>query len=119
MQWESGTVVRVIRHERVFEVTVRGEMDYDESDLLGAAWDEADEHALPVTVVDLTLLTFGDSQLLRSLLDAHQRHRATDRAFVLLGPLHESVTRLLTISGTYDHFTITESRDAALRSAGG
>ncbi|MFJ7147223.1 STAS domain-containing protein [Streptomyces sp. NPDC100445] len=114
MQWESGTVVRVTRHRRVLEVTVRGEVDYDECDLLAAAWDEADERALPTTVVDLTGLTFGDSQLLRSLLDAHQRHRADGRAFVLLGPLQESVARLLTISGTREHFTLTDSREAAL-----
>ncbi|MEU0052134.1 STAS domain-containing protein [Streptomyces sp. NPDC006309] len=119
MQWESGAVVRVTRHRRVFEVTVRGEIDYDECDLLGAAWDEADDCALPVTVVDLTGLTFGDSQLLRSLLDARRRHQADGRSFVLLGPLQASVDRLLTISGTREYFTLTDSREAALRTTDG
>ncbi|CAK7279365.1 MULTISPECIES: STAS domain-containing protein [Streptomyces] len=119
MRWESETFVQVRRHSRVFEVVVRGEIDYDESDLLGAAWDEADEYDMPATVVDLTGLTFGDSQLLRSLLDARRRHQANGRVFVLLGPLQESVTRLLTISGTLEHFTLTNSRAEAVRTTGG
>ncbi|MEU6772280.1 STAS domain-containing protein [Streptomyces sp. NPDC046759] len=119
MRWQSDTVVQVARHRRVFEVMVRGEIDYDESDLLNAAWDEADECGLPATVVDLTGLTFGDSQLLRSLLDARRRHQESGRAFVLLGPLHESVVRLLSISGTLEHFTLTDSRDAAMGAGGG
>ncbi|MFG2636394.1 STAS domain-containing protein [Streptomyces sp. NPDC048362] len=118
MEWESRTVVHVKRHSRVFEVAVRGEIDYDESDLLEAAWAEADEAALPATVVDLSGLTFGDSQLLRALLDVRRRHAASGRAFVIFGPLHDSVTRLFAVSGTLSHFTITESRDAALRYVG-
>lgn len=115
MQWDSRTTVHVTRHPRVFEIAVRGEVDYDECDLLQAAWDEADETALPVTVVDLSAVTFGDSGLLNALLEARRRHSAEGRELVLLGPLHQAIRRLLTVSGTLEHFTVTESRNAALR----
>ncbi|GEK01907.1 STAS domain-containing protein [Streptomyces sp. NPDC003388] len=116
MRWGSETTVQVARHARVLEIRVRGEVDYDECDLLRAAWAEADESDLPVTVVDLSGVTFGDSQLLSALLDAQRRHRARGREFVILGPLQEGLVRLLTISGTIGHFSITDSRDSALRS---
>ncbi len=86
MQWESGATVRIARHERVFEITVRGEIDYDECDLLRAAWAEADESGLSATLVDMSEVTFGDSQLLSALLEAQGRHHAHGRLFVLLGP---------------------------------
>ncbi|MEV5427968.1 STAS domain-containing protein [Streptomyces sp. NPDC052701] len=113
MQSGSETTVRVTHHDRVLEITVRGDVDYDECDLLRAAWEQADEVALPTTVVDLSGVTFGDSGLLNALLDAERRHRDSARAFVLLGPLQRGVVRLLTLSGTLEHFTITDSRAAA------
>ncbi|MFG2606450.1 STAS domain-containing protein [Streptomyces sp. NPDC048514] len=118
MEWESGTTVLVAQHDRIFEITVRGEVDYDECDLLRAAWAEADEAALPATVVDVSGVTFGDSQLLSALLEAQRRHHTSGRSFILLGPLHDSVLRLLTVSGTLGHFTVADSREAALRTAG-
>ncbi|MFF8942129.1 STAS domain-containing protein [Streptomyces sp. NPDC014864] len=115
MQHDSRTTVHVTRHPRVFEIAVRGEVDYDECDLLQAAWAEAEETALPVTVVDLSAVTFGDSALLNALLDARRRHSAAGRELVLLGPLHPAIRRLLTVSGTLEHFTVTDSRSTALR----
>ncbi|MEU0336718.1 STAS domain-containing protein [Streptomyces sp. NPDC006193] len=115
MQWESRATVKVTCHERVFEITVRGEVDYEENDLWQAAWAEAEDAARPVTVVDLSEVTFADSGLLNALLDAWRRHRAADRELVLLGPLRPSVERLFTLTGTRDHFTITDSRARAMR----
>ncbi|MDF3301478.1 STAS domain-containing protein [Streptomyces tropicalis] len=119
MQWHSRTTVQVTHHAHVFEIVVRGEVDYDECDLLHAAWAEADEQALPATVVDLSGVAFGDSGLLNALLAARRRHAAEGRALILLGPLQEAVRRLLAVSGTLDHFTVTDSRAAALGPAPG
>ncbi|MEU3828957.1 STAS domain-containing protein [Streptomyces sp. SID486] len=102
-------------HDRVFEITVRGEVDYEENDLLQAAWAEAEEAGLPVTVVDLSRVTFADSGLLNALLDSWRRHRAAGRELILLGPLHPTVERLFSLTGTLEHFTFTDSRARAMR----
>ncbi|GAA3114435.1 hypothetical protein GCM10017687_29310 [Streptomyces echinatus] len=115
MQWESRATVKVTCHGRVFEIAVRGEVDYEENDLLQAAWAEADEAALPVTVVDLTQVTFADSGLLNALLDSWRRHRDAGRELILLGPFHPTVERLFSLTGTLEHFTITDSRARAMR----
>ncbi|MDO0929285.1 STAS domain-containing protein [Streptomyces sp. TG1A-8] len=118
MRWESEATVQVARHDRIFEITVCGEIDYDECDLLRAAWAEADEAGLPTTLVDLSGVSFGDSQLLSALLDARQRHEADGRGLVIAGPLQENITRLFTVSGTLAHFRVADSRDRVLRANG-
>ncbi|WP_225823400.1 STAS domain-containing protein [Streptomyces naphthomycinicus] len=115
MQWESRATVKVTCHDRVFEISVRGEVDYEENDLLQAAWAEVEEAALPVTVVDLSQVTFADSGLLNALLDSRRRHRAAGRELILLGPFHPTVQRLFTLTGTLEHFTVTDSRARAMR----
>ncbi|MFF8905456.1 STAS domain-containing protein [Streptomyces olivaceoviridis] len=115
MQWERRATVRLTCHDRVFEITVRGEIDDDESDLLQAAWAEADDSARPVTLVDLSRVTFADSGLLNVLLDAWRRHRDANRALLLLGPLHPAVERLFSLTGTREHFTFIDSRARVLR----
>lgn len=119
MQWESRATVKVTCHDRVFEITVRGEVDYEENDLLQAAWAEAEDAARPATVVDLSRVTFADSGLLNALLDAWRRHRATGRELILLGPFHATVERLFTLTGTREHFTVTDSRARAMRAGDG
>ncbi|MGW4560935.1 STAS domain-containing protein [Streptomyces sp. NPDC004561] len=96
-------------HEQTFVVTVRGEVDHDDAEDFDAAWEAADRTALPVTAVDLSQVSFADSMLLNALLEARRRHLADGRDLVLLGPLQPAVTRLLTISGTIDHFTIVDA----------
>ncbi|MEV0977617.1 STAS domain-containing protein [Streptomyces sp. NPDC049915] len=118
MQWDNRATVKVTCHDRVFEISVRGEVDYDEDDLLQAAWAEAEESARRVTVVDLSRVTFADSGLLNALLEAWQQHRADGRELILLGPFHPSVERLFTLTGTRDHFTVTDSRTRAMRADG-
>ncbi|MEU2062542.1 STAS domain-containing protein [Streptomyces sp. NPDC013455] len=115
MHWESRATVQVTCHDRVFEITVSGEIDYDENDLLQAAWAEADDAGRPVTVVDLSRVTFADSGLLNALLDAWRQHQAAARELILLGPLHPTVDRLFSLTGTREHFTITNSRSRAMR----
>ncbi|MGW3585686.1 STAS domain-containing protein [Streptomyces rubiginosohelvolus] len=88
----------------MFVVVACGDFDADERDLLLSAWDEADDRNLPVTVLDLSGVTFGDSSFLDSLLLAHRRHHAANRRLVLAGPLHRLVVLLLTVTGTLPHF---------------
>ncbi|MGW9436139.1 STAS domain-containing protein [Streptomyces sp. NPDC055607] len=109
MQWESRAVVKVGQEANVFVVTVSGELDFDEEDLLQASWDEADERRLPATAVDLSAVTFADSAALGTLLDAYNRHHRDGRAFHIVGPLTDAVRLLFDRSGTLTHFTFAAS----------
>ncbi|MGA5499463.1 STAS domain-containing protein [Streptomyces cinereoruber] len=109
MRWESRAVVRVSEEGGVFVVTVSGELDFDEEDLLEASWGEADERWLPVTAVDLSAVTFAGSAALGALLDARDRHRRGGRAFCLVGPLTGAVRLLFDRSGTLCRFTFASS----------
>ncbi|RSS83071.1 anti-sigma factor antagonist, partial [Streptomyces sp. WAC02707] len=84
-------------------------VDADEEDLLRAAWDEADEVRLPATAVDLSAVTFADSTLLGTLLDAQDRHHRDGRAFVLAGTLARQVHFLFAVTGTLGYFTLAAS----------
>ncbi|MEU6347043.1 IS3 family transposase [Streptomyces sp. NPDC046977] len=110
----AGARVTLTAHGHALEITVRGEVDGHGSDLLDAAWAEAAEAALPVTVIDLSGVSFGDSALLNLLMRAQRHHDGAGRRLVLLGPLQRQVVRLLTALGTMDGFTVTDSRSAAL-----
>lgn len=107
------TKVHVTRHEDTFVITVRGEVDHDDEEDFVEAWAAADRAALPTTAVDLSQITFADSMLLNALLDARRRHADSDRAFVLLGPLPPPVHRLLTVSGTLEHFAVADMSSGA------
>ncbi|MEV1047567.1 STAS domain-containing protein [Streptomyces sp. NPDC049916] len=109
MVWRSAARVRVRELPGVFLVRLTGDFDVDEVDLLLAAWDEADERALPATVVDLTGCTFGDSSFLHALLLTRARHRRAVRRLVLAGPLQPQILLLLAVSGTVEVFDIADS----------
>ncbi|MGW3583444.1 STAS domain-containing protein [Streptomyces rubiginosohelvolus] len=109
MVWNSAARVRVREMPGVFVVQVCGEFDADEVDLLLAAWEEADELALPTTVVDLTGCVFGDSSFLGALLVARSRHLASGRRLMLAGPLRPRILLLLAVSGTMEAFDVTEN----------
>ncbi|MFK0186278.1 STAS domain-containing protein [Streptomyces rubiginosohelvolus] len=119
MMWRSVAHVRVREVSGVFVVQACGEFDGDEVDLLLAAWEEADELALPTTVVDLTGCMFGDSSFLGALLIARSRHLASGRHLVLAGPLQPKILLLLAVSGTMEAFDVTENlAEAVTRSTG-
>ncbi|MEU5593311.1 STAS domain-containing protein [Streptomyces sp. NPDC020298] len=103
------TNVHISRHDQALCIILRGELDHDDAEDVEAAWEAAGLAALATTVVDLTQVTFADSMLLNALLEARRQHESAGREFILLGPLHPSVNRLLTISGTLEHFTILNS----------
>ncbi|MGA5499420.1 STAS domain-containing protein [Streptomyces cinereoruber] len=106
---DSRAVVKVRAEVDVFVVTVSGEVDAEEKDLLQAAWDEADEVRLPVTAVDLSAVTFADSTLLDTLLEAQDRHHQCGRAFILAGSLANQVYFLFVQTGTLAYFTFATS----------
>lgn len=91
----------------MFLVQACGEFDADEVDLFLAAWEEADERALPATVVGLTGCVLGDSSFLGALLIARSRHLASGRQLVLAGPLQPRILLLLAVSGTMEAFDVT------------
>ncbi|MFE9420737.1 STAS domain-containing protein [Streptomyces griseofuscus] len=105
----SEMKVHVTRHEETFVITLRGEVDWDDAEDFEAARQTADRAALPVTVIDLSQVTFADSMLLNALLALRRRHRSDGRDLVLLGPLHRAVRRLLVVSGVLEHFTISDT----------
>ncbi|WP_079177767.1 STAS domain-containing protein [Streptomyces mangrovisoli] len=98
--------MHVTRHQDIFVITVRGELDFDDAEDIDAAWEQAERAALPTTAVDLSQVTFADSMLLNGLLEARRRHAADGRELVLLGPLRPAVSRLLEVSGTLAYFTV-------------
>ncbi|GHD42593.1 STAS domain-containing protein [Streptomyces galbus] len=111
MHAAPDTKVHVTRHEDTFVITVRGEVDHDDTEDFVEAWAAADRAALPTTAVDLSQITFADSMLLNALLDARRRHADSGRELVLLGPLPPPVSRLLTVSGTLEHFAVADPGD--------
>ncbi|MFF8963225.1 STAS domain-containing protein [Streptomyces globisporus] len=107
--------MRVYEERGIFVVVASGDFDADERDLLLSAWDEADERNLPVTVLDLSGVTIGDSSFLDSLLRARRRHLAGGHRLVIAGPLHHRVVLLLTVTGTLPHFETAPTLTDALR----
>lgn len=114
MSWKSRATVTVRRQKNALLVIVCGAMDAAEEDLLAAAWDEADEMGLAVTVVDLSGVTFGDSTLLNTLLQAQHRHHRSNRSLIIAGPLEERVHRLFGLAGVLPHLTFAAGPDEAL-----
>ncbi|MFI9810393.1 STAS domain-containing protein [Streptomyces sp. NPDC052301] len=114
MHASFGRKLHVTRHKQVLLITVSGEVDHEDAEEFAAVWDAADEAGLPTTAVDLSRVVFGDSMLLNALLMARHRHAAAGRDLILLGPLQPAVTRLLTISGTLDQFTIASTGPASI-----
>ncbi|MET8658422.1 STAS domain-containing protein [Streptomyces griseus] len=114
MPWVSRARVHVRQEQGALVVVASGDFDADEQDLLPPVWDEADERALPVTVLDLSAVTFGDSSLLDALLKARRRHLAARRRLVIIGPLQPGILLLLTVTRVVEHFEIADSLTAAL-----
>lgn len=114
MPWRSRARVHVRQSQRALVITASGEFDTDEQDLLPAAWAEAEERALPLTVLDLSGVTFGDSSFLDALLRARTLHRTAGRRLVLVGPLYPNVLLLLTVTHVLEHFHVADSVPRAL-----
>ncbi|MET9097176.1 STAS domain-containing protein [Streptomyces cyaneofuscatus] len=114
MSTQPSARVHSYEEDGAFVVAASGEFDLDEQEQLLAALGEAGRQNLPATVVDLSGVTFADSSLLNALLHAWRRHHALGRRFVLAGPLHPTITQLLTVTGTLEHFDVAGTLADAL-----
>ncbi|MGW6486754.1 STAS domain-containing protein [Streptomyces sp. NPDC055056] len=82
--------------------------------MLRSAMEETGAKTLPAMVIDLSALTFADTAFLHWLLTARRAHEEAGTRLILAGLLHAQVLRLLTVTGTLDHFTVAEDVTAAL-----
>ncbi|MFD6299046.1 STAS domain-containing protein [Streptomyces sp. NPDC060235] len=110
--------VKVREHRGCWVLDVEGQADFDEGDVLRSAMEETNGKTLPAMVIDLSALTFADTAFLHWLLEAHRAHENAGTLLILAGPLSPQVVRLLTITGTIDHFTVAGDIEAALVLAG-
>ncbi|MEU6394621.1 STAS domain-containing protein [Streptomyces sp. NPDC046939] len=109
--------VRVDQQERVAVVTVSGEMDlYDLTEIVDGFAQALSDPATDATLIDLSGVTFADSVFLNQLLVTYSGHGVKGRPLRLCGPLHESVQRLLRVTGTDAVLPLAADRTDALRS---
>ncbi|MER5525877.1 anti-sigma factor antagonist [Streptomyces sp. NPDC002677] len=101
--------VHVPRHEQILMITVSGEVDYVDAVESAAARDVTDPAGCPPRLRTRRWVVYAESTLLNALLVATHRHAAAGRDLLLLGPLRPAVTRLLTVNGTLDRFTIAST----------
>lgn len=101
--------VRAEAADDVCTVRITGSLDHDTAPGLATALEEAARSATVRTVVDLSALEFADSSALHVLLTARRAHDAAGRELVLAGPFATEVRRLFTVTGTADHFRLTDS----------
>ncbi|MEU5452931.1 STAS domain-containing protein [Streptomyces californicus] len=113
MNTQPSARVHSYEERGTFVVVVSGEFDMEEQELLLAAWGEAERRNLPVTAVDLSGVTFGDSSFIHGLSQGWLRHRDSGRKLVLAGPLHPRLEMLLDLTGVLEHFdTVASLADA-------
>ncbi len=93
-------------------IVCEGEFDIDSQAVLRQALKTAHSDGVTRTVVDLAGVSFADSSMLNTLIQAHHRQH-----LVLAGPLAPQVTRLLEVSGTYALFTVAADTTSAIEPA--
>ncbi|MFD9497366.1 STAS domain-containing protein [Streptomyces sp. NPDC060005] len=106
--------MKVQEHRGCWLLDVEGQADFEEGEVLRSAMDETGGKPLPVMVIDLSALTFADTAFLHWLLEARRAHEEAGTLLILAGPLGPQVTRLLTVTGTMDHFTVAGDAASAL-----
>ncbi|MEU3006349.1 STAS domain-containing protein [Streptomyces sp. NPDC007020] len=93
-------------------LTIAGECDQDDAEVLEQALAQLVADAPPTLVVDVSRLVFGDSVLLHFLLSVQRAQTAAGGRLEVRGPLAPTVERLLRETGTWLAFTITVAGDA-------
>ncbi|MFF8606790.1 STAS domain-containing protein [Streptomyces sp. NPDC015346] len=97
----------------VTTVTVVGDVDHANVDIVRLALTTARETGCRSTTVHLGAVDFADSTLLQALIDAQREHRAHGALLYLTGPLSVTADRLLDTTGTRTYFTFTTPRTDA------
>ncbi|MFD4476582.1 MULTISPECIES: STAS domain-containing protein [unclassified Streptomyces] len=103
-------------HERVAVVALRHEIDLQDADAVTEAFHRVRTHSeTDATLLDLSMLTFADSTLLGLILQARIDHEQAQRPFVLAGPLHSAVQRLLELTGVTDFLPLADTREQGMQ----
>ncbi|WP_324768233.1 STAS domain-containing protein [Streptomyces kunmingensis] len=111
----SSGKICVDQQERVAVVTPCGEMDlHDLTEVVDTLTGVLSDTSTDATLLDLSQLTFADSVFLNQILVTYSGHAAKRRPLVLCGPLHDSVQRLLEITGTDSVLPLAAGRQDAL-----
>lgn len=102
--------------ERVAVVTLRHEIDIQDASGVTAALQSARTHrGADATLLAVDELTFADSTLLGLILHTRAEHGQAQRPFVLAGPFHTSVQRVLEITGAADVLPLAGTREEGLQ----
>ena len=88
-------------------VSLAGEVDLSRFEEIDQALAEAEASAPATLEIDVSEVSFMDSQGLRLLLRARERAAAKDRRLTLVDP-SPAVRHLLELSGLNDEFDITD-----------
>ncbi|MGY0021300.1 STAS domain-containing protein [Streptomyces sp. cg35] len=108
--------IDVTHQERVAVVSFRNDLDLTDEAEAALALNTARTDTSSVgTVVDLADLDFADSSLLNLILREHAAHQSVLRPFVLAGPYHSGIQRLLEITGVNDVLVLTGTRSDGIR----
>jgi anti-sigma B factor antagonist len=89
-------------------VAVSGEIDLSSTGELAAVLESAESSAPTLLQIDLSAVSFMDSQGLRLLIEAHKRAIAADRRFVIVNP-SSVVRRLFEVSGVDQILDVMEA----------
>ncbi|MFE2523161.1 STAS domain-containing protein [Streptomyces sp. NPDC059382] len=77
-------------------IVCSGDLDSATTEPLREALRAAERDGIRKTVLDLAAVSFADSALLNTLVQAHRRQR-----LVVVGPCHLQVARLFQVTGTH------------------
>lgn len=106
--------IKVERGEGSVVVAPAGDMDLSRSPALRNALREAQSGKPPRVIVDLSLVDYMDSSGVATLVEAYQIARRQSTKMVLCG-LRDRVRSIFEIARLDTVFSITDSRDAALK----
>lgn len=108
--------VELSPHERIAVVALRHEIDLQDANTVTEAFHRVRTHnETDATLLDLSMLTFADSTLLGLILQARIDHEQAQRPFVLAGPLHTAVQRLLELTGVTDFLPLEDTREQGMQ----
>lgn len=106
--------IKVERGEGSVVVSPAGDVDLSRSPALRNALREAQAGRPPRVIVDLSLVDYMDSSGVATLVEAYQIARRQSTKMVLCG-LRDRVRSIFEIARLDTVFSITDSRDAALK----
>src|SRR3712207_83694 len=95
-------------------VAARGELDMSSAPGLCARLDTARLNGVAKVLLDLSDLSFCDSQGLRALILEHQEMQAAGKRFGVVEPLSNAVTDILELVGAREFLRLYGSRNEAL-----